>query len=67
MNISEDIQIAEKNAALYGLVHKNYLEAEQALDAEVEQEVQQQPHPLYQEIEIPGEDDLLVNGNARFN
>lgn len=38
LNLKEDIEIAEKNSALYGLVHKNYLEAEQLLDAEVEQE-----------------------------
>ena len=37
LNLKEDIEIAEKNSALYGLVHKNYLEAEQLLDAEVEQ------------------------------
>jgi hypothetical protein len=28
INLKEDIEIANKNAALYGLVHKNYLEAE---------------------------------------
>jgi len=41
MNLKEDIEIAHKNAPLYGLVHKNYLEAEQLLDAEVEQEIEQ--------------------------
>lgn len=58
LNMKEDIEIADKNAALYGLVHKNYLEAEQLLDAEVEQEIEQPQH--YEEVKIPG--DSLLEG-----